>query len=106
MVDGIEMVFSKDKMIERLKREDRADGINEEILAIMDNLDGQPVGSNSWHRQVYGEPVYACKGKDGKDIDVNENDCVYKGEYEKMNEEKREAVKRGSYVKKVLAMDK
>lgn len=90
MVDGIEMVFSKDKMIERLKREGRADGINEEILAIMDNLDGQPVGSNSWHRQVYGEPVYTCKGKDGKDIDVNENDCVYKSEYEKMikNEKK------------------
>lgn len=26
MVDGVEMVFSKEKMIERLKKEGRADG--------------------------------------------------------------------------------
>lgn len=89
MVDGVEMVFSKEKMIERLKKEGRADGINEEVLAIMDNLDGQPVGTNSWHRRVYGEPVYTCHGKDGKDLDVNENDCVYKSEYEKMMKERK-----------------
>ena len=27
MVDGVEMVFSKEKMIERLKKEGRADGL-------------------------------------------------------------------------------
>jgi hypothetical protein len=82
MVNGINMVFSKQKMIDRLTQEGKAGEINEDILAIMDNLDGQPVGSNSWHRQVYDEPVYTCEGKDGKSIDVNENDCETKETYE------------------------
>lgn len=69
------MVFSKKKMIERVTREGRADMINDEVMAIMDNLDGQEAGTNSWHRQVYGEPVLAVRGKDGKYYDVNELDC-------------------------------
>lgn len=80
MVNGIEMVFSKQKMIDRLTAEGRAQDIDDEALAIMDNLDGQPVGTNSWHRQVRNMPVYACRGKDGKVFDVNENDCVPKAE--------------------------
>ena len=78
MVDGVEMVFSKEKMIERLKREGRLEGLPDEIFVTMDNLDGQPVGTNSWSRQVMGNPVYSCEGKDGKSYDVNEEDCVVK----------------------------
>lgn len=76
MVNGVKMYFSKEKMIARVTAEGRADMIDKETLAIMDNLDGQPVGTNSWSRQVYGEPVYTCIGKDGKSYDVNENDCI------------------------------
>lgn len=76
MVDGIEMVFSKEKMIARLKEEGRFEGLSNEVFSIMDNLDGQPVGTNSWNRQVMGAPVYTCTGKDGKSYDVNEEDCV------------------------------
>lgn len=50
--------------------------IDEVVMSIMDNLDGQPVGTNSWQRQVYGKNVYSCIGKDGKCYDVNANDCV------------------------------
>ena len=79
MVGGIEMVFSKDKMIERLKREGRLDeSLPLEVFNIMDNLDGQQVGTNSWNRRVYGEPVFSCEGKDGKCYDVNEEDCIVK----------------------------
>lgn len=83
MVDGVRMVFSKEKMIERLKVEGLWEdaSTNEEVLGILDNLDGQDVGTNSWQRQVYGYPVYTCEGKDGKSYDVNENDCVYYSEY-------------------------
>ena len=49
--------------------------IDDEALAIMDNLDGQEAHTNSWRRQVYGEPVLACTGKDGNVYNVNENDC-------------------------------
>lgn len=69
------MKFSKQKMIERVTREGRADMIDAESLAIMDNLDGQEAHTNSWRRQVYGEPVLVCTGKDGKVYNVNENDC-------------------------------
>lgn len=81
MVDGIEMVFSKEKMIARLKEEGRFEGLSNEVFSIMDNLDGQPVGTNSWNRRVKGEPVYTCMGKDGKSYDVNEEDCVGKHEF-------------------------
>ena len=69
------MRFSKKKMIERLTEEGRADMITEKIIKIMDNLDCQEAHTNSWHRQVYGEPVLAVKGKDGSYFDVNESDC-------------------------------
>ena len=71
------MRFSKQKMIDRITKEGRADMIDDEVIAIMDNLDGQEVHTNSWRRQVYGEPVLSCYGKDGKYYDVNENDCCY-----------------------------
>ena len=82
MVGGIHMVFSKEKMVERLIKAGLISQINEEIEAIMDNLDGQEVGSNSWNRQVMGDPVYTCTGKDGKNYDVNEDDCIPLHEYE------------------------
>ena len=56
MVGGIEMVFSKEKMIARLKKEGRFEGLPNEVFDIMNNLDNQPVGTNSWNRQVMGEP--------------------------------------------------
>lgn len=76
MVNGARMVFKKELMLKRLEAAGVMDMVGETELAIMDNLDGQEVSTASWSRQVYGEPVYLCKGKDGKVYDVNENDCV------------------------------
>ena len=67
--------FSKQMMIDRLTKEGLADKIDEGILAIMDNLDGQEATTACWNRQVYGEPVLWCIGKDGEGHLVNENDC-------------------------------
>lgn len=69
------MKFCKDRMIARLTEEGRADAITDEILAIMDNLDGQEVNTTCWRRTVYDEPVYWVWGKDGHGQYVNENDC-------------------------------
>lgn len=69
------MKFCKDRMIARLTEEGRADAITDEILAIMNNLDGQEVNKTCWRRTVYDEPVYWVWGKDGHGQYVNENDC-------------------------------
>ena len=70
------MVFKKELMLKRIEAEGRSDMVGGVELAIMDNLDGQEVTTASWSRQVYGYPVYACKGKDGQYYDVNEADCI------------------------------
>jgi len=74
------MVFSKQKMIERITKEGRADMIDDTVLAIMDNLDGCRGTTSNWQRQVHGEPVLWVVGKDGTGAYVNENDCVYGGD--------------------------
>ena len=69
------MKFSKDLMMKRLEKEGMLDQVDEEIIKIMDDLDGQQVSSNCWNRQVYDEPVYWCVGKSGEGQYVNELDC-------------------------------
>ena len=69
--------FDKNLMIKRLTEEGRADQIDDEIKAIMDNLDGQEAVSNCWRRVVYGEPVLWVVGKNGKGEYVNERDCKW-----------------------------
>ena len=49
------MVFSKEKMIERLKKSGRGAEITADIVAIMDDLDGQKATSSCWDRWVKGE---------------------------------------------------
>lgn len=71
------MKFSKQLMIDRLTKEGRADQITDDIIAIMDNLDGQEANANCWNRRVMDEPVYWVVGKDGNGEYVNENDCTY-----------------------------
>lgn len=80
-VNGVKMVFSKEKMLKRLEKIGMMHKVTAKELAIMDNLDGQPVGINSWERQVKGEPVYICQGKDGTYLDVHEDDCIPASQY-------------------------
>lgn len=70
------MKFYKERMIARLTKEGLADQITPEIIAIMDNLDGQEATASCWNRRVFGEPVYWVIGKDGTGEYVNEYDCV------------------------------
>ena len=68
------MKFRKQKMIDRLTQEGKADQITKGIEVIMDDLDGQEVDTQCWDRQVKGEPVYWCVGKSGKGHYVHELD--------------------------------
>lgn len=70
------MVFKKELMLKRVEAAGLSHLVGEKELAMMDNLDGQPVTTASWNRVVNDQPVYACTGKDGKVYDVHEDDCV------------------------------
>lgn len=69
------MRFSKQKMIDRVTREGRADMIDKQALEIMTKLDGKEATTSCWKRQVYGEPVLWVDLGDGKGEYVNELDC-------------------------------
>ena len=69
------MKFSKQKMIDRVTKEGNANMIDDEVLKIMDNLDGCQATTSCWRRQVYDEPVLWVIGKDGTGQYVNEDDC-------------------------------
>ena len=69
------MKFSKEKMIKRITEEGRTDMIDETVLEIMDNLDGQEASASCWRRVVHDEPVLWVVGKDGHGTYVNEKDC-------------------------------
>lgn len=69
------MVFKKELMMKRIEKQGLLHLVGETEIAIMDNLDGQEVTAASWNRVVNDQPVYSCKGKDGKIYDVNEADC-------------------------------
>lgn len=69
------MRFSKVKMIERITREGKADMLTDDVMAIMDKLDGKSASTICWRRQVYGEPVLWVDLGDGEGEYVNERDC-------------------------------
>lgn len=70
------MKFSKQKMIDRLTKEGNADKINDYIISIMDNLDGQTAEASCWRRTVNCENVYWVVGKNGSGEYVNGYDCI------------------------------
>lgn len=69
------MIFSKQKMIDRITKEGRTDMLDEKALAIMDNLDGCEGNAQNWQHVVNDEPVLWVIGKDGKGEYVNIADC-------------------------------
>ena len=69
--------FSKARMIKRLTEAGKADMIDDDVKAIMDNLDGQEANRQCWSNTVYGEPVCWVIGKDGTGYYVHEDDCLW-----------------------------
>ena len=72
------MKFSKEKMIERITREGRMEMIDEIVVEMMDNLDGQVASDRAgrWMPHMIGKPVMWVIGKDGLGEYVLGEDCV------------------------------
>lgn len=78
-IDYRDMVFSKEKMLERLKREGRTDMITAKSMEIMDQIDGLPVEKNHFKALVYDELEFIVMNPvDKLWTPVNINDCVKK----------------------------
>ena len=71
------MVFSKQKMMERLEKEGRAHLVDEESAEIMDMLDGKEARKNDFKALVHGELEYYVH-VNGENYAVNPNDCIKK----------------------------
>ena len=70
-------IFSKQKMLDRLKEEGREHLVDDEAMKIMDMLDGKEAHKNDFKALVYGELEYFVKvGEDS--YPVNPNDCISK----------------------------
>lgn len=70
-------VFSKQKMLDRLKEEGRLNLVDEESLQIMDMLDGQEAHKNDFKALVY-DGLECFVRHEGKNYPVNPNDCINK----------------------------
>ena len=75
-------VFSKEKMLERLKKEERLDEVDRDSREIMDKIDGLEVHKNHFkalvHDQIEGYVVPPELGQ----VPVNYKDTVEKTEYD------------------------
>ena len=68
------MIFSAEKMKARLVAEGKGDEITDEILGIMNKLDGKEAEKNRFKALVYDEIEYGIT-VDGEYYPVNINDC-------------------------------
>ena len=73
------LVFSKQKMLERLEREGRLEEIDGESRLIMDKLDGLEAVKNDFKALVFDVLEYMVRHPDTKKwMTVNINDCIEK----------------------------
>ena len=70
------MRFVKERMIERVKAAGKEEMLTEDVMKIMDNLDGCEATTSCWLRQVRMEPVMWVVGKNGEGEYVHEDDCI------------------------------
>ena len=79
-----DLVFSKDKMMERLEREGKLSLIDDKSRELMDLIDGLPAEKNRFKALVYDEIEYMVKHpKSNKWVPVNYNDCIDRSLYNK-----------------------
>lgn len=80
------LVFSKKRMVDRLRSLGLSDSIDDSITKVMDTIDGLPVHTGpNWQNTVYGHDVYMCKSNDGTNIPVSRDDCITLEEWKRDN---------------------
>lgn len=74
------LIFRKKLMLERLKRENLLNLIDEKIINIMDQLDGKEVKKDDWDALLYDKITYFARTDAGEAYPINIEDVerVYK----------------------------
>lgn len=84
------LVFSKEKMLERLAKEGRTNTISEKQMEIYTKLDGQPIEKNIMTMLIYNRLEYVAFVPGGGAYTVEIEDCV---ENKGQRETEREFIK-------------
>lgn len=68
------LVFRKELMLKRLEKENLLDKVNEEMIEIMDKLDGKEVYKNKWRDAILDEAEYIARDDKGATYPINKMD--------------------------------
>lgn len=68
------LVFRKELMLKRLEKENLLDKVDEEVLKIMNELDGKEVYKNDWKDLIFSELEYIARDNMGTTYPINMND--------------------------------
>ena len=59
------LVFRKELMLKRLEKENLLDKVDDEVMKLMNELDGKEVHKNDWKALVFDELEYIARDSEG-----------------------------------------
>ncbi len=68
------LVFRKELMLKRLEKENLLDKVDNEVMKLMNELDGKEVHKNDWKALIFDELEYIACDNEGTTYPINKND--------------------------------
>ena len=68
------LVFRKELMLKRLEKENLLDKVDDEVMKLMNELDGKEVHKNDWKALVFDELEYIARDSEGTTYPINKYD--------------------------------
>lgn len=68
------LVFRKELMLKRLEKENLLDKVDDEVMKLMNELDGKEVHKNDWKALIFDELEYIARDSEGTTYPINKND--------------------------------
>lgn len=68
------LVFRKELMLKRLEEENLLDKVDDEVMKLMNELDGKEVHKNDWKALVFDELEYIARDSEGTTYPINKYD--------------------------------
>lgn len=68
------LVFRKELMLKRLEKENLLDKVDNEVMKLMNELDGKEVHKNDWKALIFDELEYIARDSEGTTYPINKND--------------------------------